>query len=137
MTGMYTQTIDAKGRLYIPAKIRKELGETIYISLSTQNCISMYSQDRWAKLVDNFASVPKGLQLKMRRLFASTYCCEFDKRGYLSIPPVLRTSVGITKEVVIVGAGDSCEIWDSGVWNEIMPEPDITSITEVFEILNF
>ena len=47
MTGIYQHTLDAKGRLFIPAKLREELGETFYVTISPEKCLSAYSQENW------------------------------------------------------------------------------------------
>ena len=47
MTGEYKHTLDSKGRLFIPAKLREELGDVFYITLSMDKCISAYSAESW------------------------------------------------------------------------------------------
>ena len=52
MTGQYAHTIDAKGRLFIPAALRKELGQTFHITVGQDRCLSEYSDESWAAFMD-------------------------------------------------------------------------------------
>ena len=58
MTGQYQHTIDAKGRLFIPAKLREELGETFYVTMGMDSCLSVYSDASWARFTEKFESLP-------------------------------------------------------------------------------
>ena len=65
VTGQYQHTIDAKGRLFIPAKLREELGDTFYVTMGMDSCLSIYSDASWARFTEKFESpVPSS---KMRR----------------------------------------------------------------------
>ena len=55
MTGQYQHTIDAKGRLFIPAKLREELGETFYVTMGMDSCLSVYSDASWARFTEKSA----------------------------------------------------------------------------------
>ena len=58
VTGQYQHTIDAKGRLFIPAKLREELGDTFYVTMGMDSCLSVYSDASWAKFTEKFESLP-------------------------------------------------------------------------------
>ena len=47
MTGQYAHNIDAKGRLFIPAKLREELGETFHVTIGQDHCLTVYSDESW------------------------------------------------------------------------------------------
>ena len=57
MTGIYQHTLDAKGRLFIPAKLREELGETFYVTISPEKCLSAYSQENWDDVARRVAAM--------------------------------------------------------------------------------
>ena len=92
MTGQYAHTIDAKGRLFIPAALRKELGQTFHITVGQDHCLSVYSDESWAAFMD--------------KLKALSYN-EVKK---------LREYAGLTREVVVIGSFDRAEIWDAERW---------------------
>ena len=66
MTGIYQHTLDAKGRLFIPAKLREELGDTFYVTVSPEKCLSAYSQENWDDVARRVAAMTNVQQRKMR-----------------------------------------------------------------------
>ena len=71
MIGQYQHNIDAKGRLFIPAKFREELGETFYVTIGLDGCLSVYSDTKWAALTEKFEALPISKARSMRVLFAN------------------------------------------------------------------
>ena len=68
MTGVYRHTLDAKGRLFIPAKLREELGDTFFVTISTERCLTAYSMESWDRLNEKIRELPRSKQTKMRPL---------------------------------------------------------------------
>ena len=68
MTGVYQHSLDAKGRLFIPAKLREELGDVFYVTLSMDKCLSAYSAENWQVFSDKVNAMPYVKQRKMRCL---------------------------------------------------------------------
>ena len=112
MTGQFSHNIDAKGRLFIPASLRKELGQTFHVTVGQDHCLSVYSDESWA-----YNEVKK-----LRALFAYAADCEPDSQGRILIPAKLREYAGLTKEVVVVGSFDRAEIWSAERWAAIESE---------------
>ena len=83
MTGTYEHSIDAKGRLFIPAKLREELGVTFYLAMGIDTCLAIYPQSTWDKFTEKFASLPMTQSKVMRPLFANA---SWTARGALSFP---------------------------------------------------
>lgn len=138
MTGIYQHTLDAKGRLFIPAKLREELGDTFYVTVSTEMCLSAYSTDNWKIMSDKVNAMPFGKQRKMRPLFAYATRCDLDGQGRILLPQHLRDFAGLTKSVTVVGSNNHAEFWDSTRWNEICPlEALPENIAAVMEELDF
>ena len=127
MTGTYEHTIDAKGRLFIPAKLREELGDTFYLAVGVDACLAIYPMETWNRFTEKFASLPMSQSKAMRPLFANAAKCELDAQGRIVIPQKLRKYAGLEKEAVIIGVNDRAEIWSADAWNaqeeeEMTPE---------------
>ncbi len=116
MTGQYQHTVDAKGRLFIPAKLREELGETFYVTMGMDGCLSVYSDASWAKFTEKFESLPYTRTKAMRPLFANAAKCEPDAQGRILLPAKLRAYAGLQKDVVVIGVSNRAEIWDAEKW---------------------
>lgn len=138
MTGIYEHSIDAKGRLFIPAKIKEELGEHFYVTLSMEKCLTAYSAESWDKFMEKIKAMPKVKQIKMRPLFAHAAKCDLDGQGRILIPQNLRDFAGLTKDVTVVGTGETAEFWDSETWAKVdAVETTPENIAEVFMELDF
>ena len=122
MPGQYAHNIAAKGRLFIPASLRKELGQTFHITVGQDHCLSVYSDESWAAFMDKLKALSYNEVKKLRALFAYAADCEPDAQGRILIPAKLREYAGLTKEVVVIGSFDRAEIWDAGRWAEIENE---------------
>ena len=127
MTGTYEHSIDAKGRLLIPAKLREELGVTFYLAMGVDECLAIYPQETWNRFTEKFASLPMSQSAAMRPLFANASKCELDSQGRIVIPQKLRKYAGLEKDAVIIGVNDRAEIWSAETWNareeeEMTPE---------------
>ena len=127
MTGTYEHSIDAKGRLFIPAKLREELGVTFYLAMGVDECLAIYPQETWNRFTEKFASLPMSQSAAMRPLFANASKCELDSQGCIVIPQKLRKYAGLEKDAVIIGVNDRAEIWSAETWNareeeEMTPE---------------
>ena len=116
MTGQYAHNIDAKGRLFIPAKLREELGETFYVTMGMDGCLSVYSDESCAKFTEKFESLPYTRTKAMRPLFANAAKCEPDAQGRILLPAKLRAYAGLQKDVVVIGVSNRAEIWDAEKW---------------------
>ena len=127
VTGTYEHSIDAKGRLFIPAKLREELGVTFYLAMGVDECLAIYPQETWNRFTEKFASLPMSQSAAMRPLFANASKCELDSQGRIVIPQKLRKYAGLEKDAVIIGVNDRAEIWSAETWNareeeEMTPE---------------
>ena len=122
MTGQYAHNIDAKGRLFIPAALRRELGQTFHVTVGQDHCLSVFSDESWAAFMDKLKELSYNEVKKLRALFAYAADCEPDSQGRILIPAKLREYAGLTKEVVVVGSFDRVEIWNAQRWAEIENE---------------
>ncbi len=138
MTGVYDHTLDAKGRLSIPVRLREELGNVFYVTLSMDKCLSAYSSESWQVFSDKISAMPYVNQRKMRPLFAYAAKCELDAQGRILIPQNLRDFAGLTKDVTVVGCNNHAEFWDSESWKAVyVEETTPENIAAAMEELEF
>lgn len=138
LTGEYQHSLDSKGRIFVPAKLRDELGEVFYLTLSMDRCLSAYSSEAWQTLSEKVSAMPYVKQRKMRPLFAHAARCELDSQGRILIPQGLRDFAGLKKNVTVVGCNNHAELWDSEAWAEIYAaETSPENIAAVMEELEF
>jgi len=116
--GEYRHLIDAKGRLFMPSRLLKVLGEPFFISVSSDKCLNVYTLDQWEKLEERFENLPEEEEMERRRKFYSiAQECTPDTQGRVLLTQKLRDYAGLTKNVVIAGAGKYAEIWDAAAWD--------------------
>ena len=138
MTGQYQHSIDAKGRLFIPAKLREELGDTFYVTMGMDGCLSVYSDASWAKFTEKFESLPYTKTKSMRALFANAAKCEPDAQGRILIPAKLRAYAALEKDVVVIGVSNRAEIWNAERWQAVEDEElDPARLFAAMEELDF
>ena len=139
LMGAYNHTIDAKGRVTIPAKFRCELGDHFVVTRGLSKCLSAYSYERWQKIEDNLSkiSLTSKTGSKLTRLILGNAIeCEVDKMGRILITGELRAKADLDKDVVLVGLGNRIEIWNKAEWDEINAEDAFDSMTdEELEVL--
>ena len=138
MYGRYEHQLDPKGRLFVPAKLRPELGEAFYVTLGLDHCLSVYTEEDWSRILEKFASMPISQSTKMRFLFANAAKCEPDKQGRFLLPAELRSYAGIEQSVTFIGLGNRAEIWNTETYRKIEAEmltPE--NLKAVMEELNF
>ena len=139
MTGQYQHSIDAKGRLFIPAKLREELGETFYVTIAgIDPCLSIYSEESWAVFTEKFNSMPYTKARVMRPIFSHAAKCEPDAQGRVLLPRELRDYAMLEKDVTVIGVSNRAEIWNADVWAEKMAqELDPVNMAAMMEELGF
>ena len=119
MEGTFEHTLDAKGRLFIPAKFRDDLGDGFYVTISSEPCLTAYTMDKWQDMKKKIDALSTLAQKKARTFFANASKCELDSQGRILLPQFLRDFAGLTKEVVVVGNNNTAEIWDKEKWDEV------------------
>ncbi len=124
--GQYEHSLDRKGRIIIPSKIRQVLNERFsekfFVTRGLEKCISLYTQEAWDGIVEKVKTLPfmtgKNSRAFTRLLFSGAVECLLDKQGRILLPSSLREYAGITKDIVIVGVSSHIEIWGSESWDE-------------------
>ena len=136
MTGQYAHNIDAKGRLFIPASLRRELGQTFHITVGQDRCLSVYSDESWAAFMEKLKALSYNEVKKLRALFAYAADCEPDGQGRILIPAKLREYAGLDHDVTIIGSRSFAEIWNTEAWNASQETSD-EDFTAEMENLDF
>ncbi|MCD8321448.1 MAG: division/cell wall cluster transcriptional repressor MraZ [Oscillospiraceae bacterium] len=138
MTGEYHHSLDAKGRLFIPSRLREELGPEFYVTLSMDKCLCAYSAEQWQIFSDKVNAMPYVKQRAMRPLYAFASKCELDAQGRVLLPQNLRERAGLVKNVTVLGSNNHAEFWDSDEWDAIRDgEASPENIAAVMEALDF
>ena len=117
MIGKYPAKMDEKGRLFVPSKLRGELGSSFIVTLGINcghRCLTIYTAEEWQRLSENF----KALSIAQRSgatslIFMNAAECNPDKQFRFSLTPFLLNYAGIDREVMIVGRAGQAEIWDA------------------------
>lgn len=125
--GEYQHTIDDKGRLIMPAKIRDGLGEKFVVTKGLDGCLFVYPQEEWTILESKLRSLPftkADARAFARFFFSGATECEFDKQGRVLIGLNLREYAKLLKDVVIIGVGSRIEIWSKEVWESYSCEAE-------------
>lgn len=117
--GEYNHAIDAKGRIFVPAKYRDDLGNTFVITRGIDSCLTVYPMAEWEKFSGKINEMPPTQARKIRRfIYANASDVEVDSQGRVLLSESLRTYAGIEKNAVIIGLGSYLEIWSDENWNK-------------------
>ena len=118
--GEYHHTIDEKGRIIIPAKFREMLGEKFIVTRGIENCLFVYPNDEWQKIVTKLESLPftkRDARQFVRFFLSGATIAEFDKQGRVNLTTPLIDYAKLQKDCVVIGTGSRLEIWSSEDWN--------------------
>ena len=115
MIGKYPARLDDKNRLFVPAKLRGELGEDFFVTLGVncgRRCLTVYTAADWEKLSQNFNELPISQRAAATSLiFMNANQCSPDKQFRFSLTQFLLDYAGIGRDVMIVGRAGQAEIW--------------------------
>ncbi|WMJ23768.1 division/cell wall cluster transcriptional repressor MraZ [Paludicola sp. MB14-C6] len=139
LIGEYSYSIDVKGRLNFPAKLRENLGGRFIITKGLgDNCLFVYSMEEWQIVEQKIKGLPLSKARNLQRFFfASALEVEPDKQGRIVIPNNLREYANLDKDVMIIGASTHCEIWSKENWDTICTELDSNTIAQAMDELGF
>ena len=130
LIGEYEHSLDAKGRLIMPAKLREDIGEKFIITKGLDGCLFGFSQNEWTNFEEKLKTLPltnKNARDFVRFFLSGAMECEIDKQGRFLISSNLRNVATLEKEVVIIGVGTRIEIWNKDKWEEYNSEENISA----------
>lgn len=130
--GSFPHSLDAKKRVFIPAKFREELGAEFYITRKFDPYLSIYTAEEWEEFVTLISSLPESEAAELQDyLLGAAQKCTPDSNGRIILDEKLMKHAGISKNVVFVGAGKQIKIWSEETWNERESKRDPASIREL------
>ena len=130
LMGEYNHTIDAKGRLIVPAKFREVLGDEFVVTKGLDNCLFVYPNDEWQKFEEKLQTLPltnKNARQFTRFFLAGAASVEVDKQGRILLPSVLREFAS------------RIEIWSKDRWLQSIStyDDDMDEVAANMESLGF
>ena len=138
LIGGSQHTIDAKGRMFFPARFRDEMWENITICRGVEKCLMLYTEKEWAKFSERIGEQPFSVSSKLQRYFFSTAAfCSVDAQGRLLLPQQLRDFAGIKKDVWVTGVRDRVEIWDIDEWNKAQDAMTTEDVKNLMDEIGF
>ena len=142
LIGEYQHNLDAKGRIFVPAKFREDLGEGFLVTKGIGKCLFVFSKEEWNNFSEKLRQIPMtdtSSQSFIRMLFASACECDPDKQGRILLPSVLREFAGLEKDVVLVGVASRIEIWSKDRWLQSIStyDDDMDEVAANMESLGF
>jgi len=129
LTGEFRNTLDEKGRLSLPARLRSELlGNAFVLTQGVDKCLWLFPPEQWAtlstKLMESTSLFQQRARLVQRRILAPAQEVEIDKLGRIMIPQSLREWAGLDKECVILGITKYIEIWNGEAYKKYLEESE-------------
>ncbi|MDW7671273.1 MAG: division/cell wall cluster transcriptional repressor MraZ [Bacillota bacterium] len=127
--GEYSHTIDAKGRLSMPARFREQLGESFIVTKGLDQSLFVYPAEEWKILEDKLKQLPltnQNARAFVRFFFSGATECELDQQGRIRIPSNLRDHAILEKEVMVIGVGTRAEIWSQKIWTDYNSDENLS-----------
>ena len=137
LSGEYRHSIDLKGRIIIPSKLRDEMGGKIIITRGLDGCLFGYNENTWNAILEKLNTLPftkRDARNFTRFMTSGAITLEFDRQGRVNIPNYLAEYASLIKDVVIVGVINRIEIWSKEKWEEFMNN-NIESLSDISENL--
>jgi len=125
--GEFSHSLDAKGRITIPARFRGELEQGVILTPGYERCLTIFPQAEFAVLSSKISGMSSANDLArqyQRRMFGRAFEVSLDKLGRVLIPTVLRQFAGIDGEAVIVGLNTYLEVWNPALWSDSVEQQD-------------
>lgn len=127
--GINNISVDAKGRMAMPARYREQLlegcGGRLVVTVDRDHCLLVYPLSEWEIIEEQLIKLPsldRQSRLLQRLLIGHATELEMDTQGRILLPAILRDFAGLTKKAILIGQGKKLEIWDDDTWNEKQKE---------------
>ncbi|MGD6816279.1 division/cell wall cluster transcriptional repressor MraZ [Metabacillus sp. 84] len=133
--GEYQHTIDAKGRMIVPAKFRDGLGESFVLTRGLDQCLFGYPKAEWEIMEEKLKALPltkKDARAFTRFFFSGAVECELDKQGRINIASPLLNYAKLEKDCVVIGVSNRIELWSKPVWEDYVNQQE-DSFAEIAE----
>lgn len=132
MRGEYRHAIDAKNRIFLPAKLREALGDNVVISKGTDKCVNVYSEEKWEEFEKKINDLPafKARSVKLW-MHAFAFDATVDVQGRIAIPQKLREYAGLEKAIVSIGVDDHMEIYNEDLYDATIGNMDPKEVESI------
>ena len=134
LNGTFYQSMDVKGRMSFPNKLREIIGDSFVVTKGIDECLFVYSLENFEVLSEKLEALPMSQARNIQRFFlASAQVVEADKQGRILVPMPLREFAHLEKDIVVAGVSGRAEIWDRSRWDEYnaaISEEDVMSSME-------
>ncbi len=130
LIGEYEHSLDVKGRLILPAKIREDMGDKFIVTKGLDGCLFGFSQTEWVSFEEKLKTLPltnKNARDFVRFFLSGATECEIDKQGRFLIAGNLREYANLEKDAVIIGVGTRIEIWNKEKWKSYNSDENISA----------
>ena len=130
LIGEYEHSLDVKGRLIMPSKIREDIGEKFIITKGLDGCLFGFSKNEWNNFEQKLKTLPltnKNARDFVRFFLSGAIECEIDKQGRFLVAGNLREYAELEKEAVITGVGTRIEIWNKDKWKSYNSEENLSA----------
>jgi transcriptional regulator MraZ len=120
--GRFEHSVDAKGRVAVPARFRDRLSGELVLTRGNDRCLYLFTQESWEPLAAKLNALPTGdadARNLRRAVFSAAEPVELDKQGRIVVAEHLRQYASISGNVTIIGLGDYIEIWDQTAWENL------------------
>lgn len=126
--GEYHHTIDEKGRITIPSKLRDELGEEFIVTKGLDGCLFIYPKEEWNMIAKKYKDLPntKDARNYLRFFLSGAVVSNFDKQGRINITQPLIKYADLNKDCIIIGVNERLEIWSKDRWEEFLSNNEDT-----------
>lgn len=121
LIGEYRHSIDAKKRVALPAKFRREIGKKVVITHGLDNCLFVYPMKSWQIVAEKLSAMSIGQSDTRgfnRFMLAGAVETDVDSMGRILIPDFLKEFADLKSKVVVAGIHNRLEIWDEKRWKE-------------------
>ena len=136
--GTHSPRLDDKGRLILPAKYREQLEAGVVVTRGQERCLYVFPVAEFERLAEQLRQAPvtsKQARDYLRVFLSGASDEVIDKQGRVTIPPLLRTYAGLTRDCAVIGAGQRVEIWDAGAWETYLAQQEEAFADQAEEVV--
>jgi MraZ protein len=132
--GSGNYSLDAKGRVFVPAKYREELGNIFYITRSLESCLTIYTEAEWNRFLENLDKLPSTTGVAAKEYFMSAaQKCQPDASGRILLEDTLIKHAKVNKNMIFVGAGRLINVWSEELWSQREENRDMEGIRSLLQ----
>lgn len=126
--GEYHPSLDDKGRLMVPVKVRSAIAGNVALTRGSDRCLWLFPAEEWLQIRERLTATMSPFQPQaaavLRRFVGPAREVEFDRTGRIAVPQALRQAAGLRKECIMLGLGKHMEIWARDAYESYLEETD-------------